>query len=77
MSFPVNITVNVDQEILDEYIEHVKIFNYYFAKRYVCESYRNKAMEHQEKMQQIRSNLGLNILLALEKLTGKYILAEL
>ena len=77
MSFPVNITVNVDQEILDEYIEHVKIFNYYFAKRYVRESYRNKAMEHQEKMQQIRSNLGLNILLALEKLTGKYIPAEL
>lgn len=77
MSFPVNITVNVDQEILDEYIEHVKSFNYYFPKRHVRESYRNKAMEHQEKMQQIRSNLGLNILIALEKLTGKSIPVEL
>lgn len=75
MSFPVNITVNV--EILDEYIEHVKSFNYYFPKRHVRESYRNKAMEHYEKMQQIRSDLGLNILIALERLTGKSIPAEL
>ena len=51
MSFPVNITVNVDQEILDEYIEHVKSFNHHFPKRHVRESYRNKAMEHYEKMQ--------------------------
>ena len=75
MSFPVNITVNV--EILDEYIEHVKSFNYYFPKRHVRESYRNKAMEHYEKMQQIKSNLGLNVLMVLERLTGKSIPAEL
>ena len=75
MSFPVNITVNV--EILDEYIEHVKSFNYYLPKRHVRESYRNKAMEHYEKMQQIKSNLGLNVLMVLERLAGKSIPAEL
>lgn len=77
MSFPVNITVNVDQEILDEYIEHAKSFNYYFPKRHMREPYRDKAMEHHEKMQQIRSDLGLGVLMVLEKLTGKYIPAEL
>lgn len=77
MSFPVIITVNVNQEILDEYIEHVKSFNYYFAKRQESETYRNKAMEHHEKMQQIQSNLGWNVLVALERLTGKSIPVEL
>ena len=77
MSFPVIITVNVNQEILDEYIEHVKSFNYYFAKRHESETYRNKAMEHHKKMQQIRSNLGWNVLLALERLTRKSIPVEL
>ncbi len=77
MSFPVIITVNVNQEILDEYIEHVKSFNYYFAKRHESETYRNKAMEHYEKMLQIRSNLGWNVLLALERLTRKSIPVEL
>ena len=77
MSFPVIITVNVNQEILDEYIEHVNSFNYYYAKRYKSEDYRNKAMEHYEKMQQIKSNLGWNVLVALERFTGKSIPVEL
>ena len=77
MSFPVIITVNVNQEILDEYIEHVKSFNYYFAKRHESETYRNKAMEHHEKMRQIQSNLGWKVLVALERLTGKSIPVEL
>lgn len=77
MNFPVNITVKVNQEILDEYIEHVKSFNYYFAKRHESETYRNKAMEHHEKMQQIKSSLGCNLLAALERLMGKSIPVEL
>lgn len=77
MNFPVIIAVNVNQEILDEYIEHVKSFNYYFAKRHESEDYRNKAMEHHEKMQQIKSNLGWNVLVALERFTGKSIPVEL
>lgn len=77
MNFPVNITVKVNQEILDEYIEHVKSFNYYFAKRHESETYRNKAMEHHEKMQQIKSGLGWNFLVALERLMGKSIPVEL
>lgn len=77
MSFPVIITVNVNQEILDEYIEHVKSFNYYFAKRHESEAYRNKAMEHHEKMQKIKSNLGWNFLVELERFTGKSIPVEL
>ena len=72
-----NITVNVNQEILDEYIEHIKSFNYYFAKRHKSETYRNKAMEHHEKMRQIQSNLGWKVLVALERLTGKSIPVEL
>lgn len=76
MNFPVIITVNVNQEILDEYIEHVNSFNSYYAKRYKSEDYRNKAMEHHEKMQQIKSNLGWNVLVALERLTGKSIPVE-
>lgn len=77
MSFPVIITVNVNQEILDEYIEHVKSFNYYFAKRHESETNRNKALEHHEKMQTIQANLGWNVLVALERLTGKSIPVEL
>lgn len=77
MSFPVIITVNVNQEILDEYIEHVKSFNYYFAKRHESETYRNKAMKHHENMQQIKSNLGWNVLVALERFTEKSIPVEL
>ena len=77
MSFPVIITVNVDPEILDEYIEHVKSFNYYFAKRYESETYRNKALDHHEKMQQIKSNLGWNVLVGLERFIGKSIPVEL
>lgn len=77
MSFPVIITVNVNPEILDEYIEHVKSFNSYFAMRHKSETYRNKAMEHYEKMQQIKSNLGWNVLVALERFTGKSIPVEL
>ena len=77
MNFPVIITVNVNQEILDEYIEHIKMFNILFAKRYESDTYRNKAMEHHEKMQQIQSNLGWNVLVALERFTGKSIPVEL
>ena len=77
ISFPVIITVKVNPEILDEYIEHVKSFNSYYAKRYKSEDYRNKAMEHYEKMQQIKSNLGWNVLVALERFTGKSIPVEL
>ena len=71
------ITVNVNQEILDKYIEHINSFNYYFAKRHKSDTYRNKAMEHYEKMQKIQSNLGWKVLVALERLTGKYIPVEL
>lgn len=77
MSFPVIITVNVNPEILDEYIEHVKSFNSYFAMRHKSETYRNKAMEHYEKMQQIKSNLGWNVLVGLERFIGKSIPVEL
>ena len=77
MNFPVIITVKVNQEILDEYIEHVKSFNSYYAKRYKSEDYRNKAMEHYENMQQIKSNLGWNVLVGLERFTGKSIPVEL
>lgn len=69
--------MNVNQEILDEYIEHIKSFNYFFANRHKSETYRNKAMEHHEKMRQIQSNLGWKVLLALERLTGKSIPVEL
>ena len=71
------ITVNVNQEIIDEYIEHIKSFNYYFANRHKSDTYRNKAIEHYEKMQQIKSNLGWNVLVALERFTGKSIPVEL
>ena len=77
MSFQKIITVNVYQEILDEYIEHVKMFNIFFSKRHEGDTYRNKAMEHHGKMQQIRSKLGLDVLVALERLTGKSIPVEL
>lgn len=77
MSFPVIITVNVNPEILDEYIEHVKSFNSYFAMRHKSETYRNKTMEHYEKMQQIKSNLGWNVLVGLERFIGKSIPVEL
>ena len=77
ISFPVIITVKVNPEILDEYIEHVKSFNSYFAIRHKSETYRNKAMEHYEKMQQIKSNLGWNVLMGLGRFTGKSIPVEL
>ena len=71
------ITLNVNNEIIDEYIEHVKYSNCFFAKRHESEIYRKNAMEHQKKMNQIRENLGWNVLMALEKFTGKSIPAEL
>ena len=77
MSLKKIITINVYPEILDEYIEHVKMFNILFAKRHESDTYRNKAMEHHGKMQQIRSKLGLDVLVALERLTGKSIPVEL
>ena len=39
--------------------------------------YGKVCFEEMRKVQQIRSNLGLNILIALEKLTGKSIPVEL
>ena len=69
--------MNVNQEILDEYIEHIKSFNYFFAKRHQSDTYRNKAMEHHEKMRHIQPNLGWKVLVALERLTGKSIPVEL
>lgn len=71
------ITLNVNNEIIDEYIEHVNYFNFFFAKRHKSEIYRKKAMEHQKKMNQIRENLGWNVLMAIEKFTGKSIPFEL
>ena len=71
------ITLNVNNEIIDEYIEHVKYFNFFFDKRHESEINRKKAMEQQKKMNQIRENLGLNVLMALEKFTGKSIPVEL
>ena len=71
------ITLNVNDEIVDEYIEHVKYFNFFFDKRHESETYLKKAMEHQKKMNQIRECLGWNVLIALEKFTGKSIPVEL
>ena len=71
------ITLNVNNEIIDEYIEHVKYSNFFFSKRNESENYRKKAMEHQKKMNQIRENLGWNVLMAIEKFTGKSIPFEL
>ena len=77
MSYPVNISVKVDKEILDEYIEHVKMYNYWYAKRHESEKYLKKAMEHQKMMNQIHWNLGNSVLLTLERLTGKSIPVQL
>ena len=74
--FPVIITVNVDKEVLDEYIEHVRDFNYYFKKRHESNDFRCKAMEHHEKMMSIQQNLGWKVLIGLERLTGKSIPVE-
>lgn len=67
------ISVKVNTEIIDEYIEHVKDYNYYYAKRHESEKYLNKAMEQHQKMNQILWNLGLDVLFTLERLTGKSI----
>lgn len=71
------ISVKVNYEIIDEYIEHVKMYNYWYAKRHESEKYLKKAMEHQKMMNQIHWNLGNNVLLALEILTGKSIPVQL
>ncbi len=70
------ISVKVNTEIIDEYIEHVKMYNYWYAKIPESETYRKKAWEHQKKMNQILWNLGFNVLLTLERLTGKSIPKE-
>ena len=67
------ISVKVNYEIIDEYIEHVKMYNYWYAKRHESEKYLKKAMEQHQKMNQILWNLGFNVLLTLERLTGKSI----
>ena len=77
MSNSVTISVKVDKEILDEYIEHVKMYNYWYAKRHESEKYLKKAIEHQKMMNQIHWNLGNNVLRALERLTGKSIPVQL
>ena len=71
------ISVKVDKEILDEYIEHVKMYNYWYAKRHESEKYLKKAMEHQKMTNQIHWNLGNNVLRALERSTGKSIPVQL
>lgn len=71
------ISVKVNTEIIDEYIEHVKMYNYWYAKRHESETYLKKAMEHSQKMNQIQWNLGLKVLMALERVTGKSIPFEL
>ena len=71
------ISVKVNTEIIDEYIEHVKMYNYWYAKIPESETYRKKAWEHQKKMNQILWNLGLDVLLTLERLTGKSIPVQL
>ena len=70
------ISVKVNYEIIDEYIEHVKMYNYWYAKRHESEKYLKKAMEHQKMMDEIHWNLGLNVLMALERVTGKSIPKE-
>ena len=67
------ISVKVNYENIDEYIEHVKMYNYWYAKRHESEKYLKKAMEQHQKMNQILWNLGFNVLLTLERLTGKSI----
>lgn len=67
------ISVKVNTEIIDEYIEHVKMYNYWYAKRHESETYLKKAVEHQKKMDEIHWNLGNSVLLTLERLTGKSI----
>lgn len=47
------ISVKVNYENIDEYIEHVKMYNYWYAKIPESETYRKKAWEHQKKMNQI------------------------
>ena len=71
------ISVKVNYEIIDEYILQVKYYNFYYAKIPESESYRKKAMEHQEKMNQILINLGFDVLRALERSTGKSIPVQL
>lgn len=71
------ISVKVNTEIIDEYIEHVKMYNYWYAKIPESETYRKKAWEHQKKMNQILTNLGFDVLLRLERLTGKSIPVQL
>lgn len=43
------IKLNVNNEIIDEYIEHVMYFNFFFDKRHESETYRKKAMEHKKR----------------------------
>lgn len=71
------ISVKVNYEIIDEYIEHVKYYNYWYAKRHESETYLKKAMEHQKIMNQRLWNLGLEVLRTLERLTGKSIPVQL
>ena len=71
------ISVKVNYEIIDEYILQVKYYNFYYAKIPESETYRKKAMKHQEKMNQILINLGFNVLQALERSTGKSIPVQL
>ena len=71
------ISVKVNYENIDEYIEHVKMYNYWYAKIPENETYRKKAWEHQKKMNQILINLGFNVLRALERSTGKSIPIQL
>ena len=71
------ITLNINNEIIDEYYDHLVSFNFFFAKRHESETYRKNAMKHQKRMQQIQEILGYNALLAIERLTGKSIMLNM
>ena len=71
------ITLKVDAEVLDIYIEHANMYKFYMSKTNESETYRKKAKEHFDKMMQLQLFQGLEVLLTLERLTGKSIPVEL
>lgn len=73
MSSCKKITLKVDEEVLDRYIEHVNMYNFYMSKTDESEIYRKKAMEHFNKLTQLQLCQGWDVLVALERLTGKSI----
>ena len=76
MPFRKPVTVFIDFDMLDDYIKHVKEYQYYYENRHRSENFRAKAMECLQNMQTIRNSLGWNVLHELERLTGKHIPPE-